>query len=213
MKRIAVIAALVCGTAVAQNTGTVDNLSTNQQGSNNSNNSNNPSSTTNYNGAGSSPGSTPPPSAIAPSLMGGGTDSCLIPITGAVSSTVIGFSGGTYVRDENCERLKLSKVLKDAGLAVASISLLCQDARVYQAMVMSGTPCPAWGVIGKQATIVWQQNPKMRPDYKGNEDALLPLYTPGKTATSAGDSDSSLSDRFRPSKRSVPDANPAGGNQ
>ena len=39
------------------------------------------------------------------------------------------------VRDENCERLKISKTLYDMGMKVAAV-FLCQDRRVYDAMEM-----------------------------------------------------------------------------
>lgn len=193
--------------ALAQNTATVDNLSTNQQGSNitNSSNSNNTTHSTTYNG--NAPGSTPPPSAIAPSYMGGGTDSCLIGISGSVSSSVIGIGGGTYRRDEQCELLKLAKTLNDFGLKVAAVAALCQDKRVFQAMAMAGTPCPYLGAIGKQATILWQQNPERRPDYAPGKE-LAPIQQP---TASRGDDSGSLSDRYRPSKRTNADSNSAAG--
>jgi hypothetical protein len=50
------------------------------------------------------------------------------------------------------------------GMKVASVSLLCQDERVFKAMSMAGTPCPYKGKIGKEATIAWQENPSARPD-------------------------------------------------
>ena len=55
------------------------------------------------------------------------------------------------------------------GMKVASVSLLCQDARVFKAMSMAGTPCPYNGKIGKEATAAWQDNPSKRPD---KDDAL-----------------------------------------
>jgi len=201
------LALLIPVAALAQNTATVDNLSTNQQGSNitNSSNSNNTTQSTTYNG--NAPGSTPPPSAIAPSYMGGGPDSCLIGVSGSVSSSVIGIGGGTYRRDEQCELLKLAKTLNDFGLKVAAVAALCQDKRVFQAMAMAGTPCPYLGAIGKQATILWQQNPERRPDYAPGKE-LAPIQQP---TASRGDDSGSLSDRYRPSKRANADSNPAAG--
>lgn len=195
---------LVVTPSMAQNSATVDNLSTNQQGSNitNSSNSNNNSQSTTYNG--NAPGSTPPPSAIAPSYMGGGQDSCLIGISGSVSSSVIGIGGGSYRRDEQCEMLKLAKTLNDFGLKVAAVAVLCQDTRVYTGMAMAGTPCPYLGAIGKQATILWQQNPEMRPDY-----AIKPLRPISLSTGIRVDDGGSLSDRYRASKRSKPDDKPA----
>jgi hypothetical protein len=196
---------------LAQNSATVDNLSTNQQGSNitNSSNSNNQANTTSTTYNGNAPGShTPPPSAIAPAFMGGGSDSCLIGISGSVSSSIIGFGGGTYRRDEQCELLKLAKTMNEFGLKVAAVAILCQDPRVFQGMAMAGTPCPYLGAIGKQATLLWQQNPERRPDYE-----IKPLK-PISLGVAAGGSDAgSLSDRFRASKRSNADGQPAPGGQ
>jgi hypothetical protein len=82
-------------------------------------------------------------------------DVCGIPVSGAVSSTVIGFSGGTVYTDANCERIKLAKTLNDLGLKVAAVATLCQDARIWDAMMMSGTPCPIDGLVGDAARNEW----------------------------------------------------------
>jgi len=108
----------------------------------------------------------PPASAIAPSIMSYSQDLCTVGRSGAFQGQVFGFSGGKTVRDENCERLKLSKYLYDTGMKVASVSILCQDSRVFNAMEMAGTPCPYKGKIGKEATVAWKENKRERPDYK-----------------------------------------------
>lgn len=97
----------------------------------------------------------PPPTAMAPSVTSMGNDICSIPISGAVSSTVIGFAGGTTMTDANCERIKLARALSDQGLKVAAVAMLCQDARVWDAMEMSGSPCPIGGAIGDPARLAW----------------------------------------------------------
>ena len=66
----------------------------------------------------------------------------------------------------NCERIKLSKTVYDMGMKVAAVSLMCQDARVFQAMEMAGTPCPYMGKIGSEAAEAWEENSKDRPDAK-----------------------------------------------
>ena len=103
----------------------------------------------------------PPPTAMAPSLSAMGQDICAVPISGAVSSTVIGVAGGTVINDKNCERIKLSKVLNDLGLKVAAVSVLCQDQRVWDALEMSGSPCPIGGSIGDAARDAWK---KLKPE-------------------------------------------------
>jgi hypothetical protein len=93
-------------------------------------------------------------------------DLCTVGRSGAFQGQVFGFSTGATVKDENCERLKLSKYLYDTGMKVASVSILCQDPRVFGAMEMAGTPCPYKGKIGKEATVAWKENNQDRPDYK-----------------------------------------------
>ena len=83
-----------------------------------------------------------------------------------VSKFGIGVSGGSYKTDENSERIKLSKVLNDLGMKVAAVSILCQDERVFHAMIQSGTPCPYNGKIGNEALKEWKKYDKLRPDYE-----------------------------------------------
>ena len=108
----------------------------------------------------------PPASAIAPSIMSYSQDLCTVGRSGAFQGQVFGFSTGATVTDENCERLKLSKYLYDTGMKVASVSILCQDPRVFKAMEMAGTPCPYEGKIGKEADKAWSENKSKRPDVK-----------------------------------------------
>jgi hypothetical protein len=49
------------------------------------------------------------------------------------------------------------------GMKVAAVSLMCQDERVFTAMMNAGTPCPIDGKIGEEAKAVWDKNPKRRP--------------------------------------------------
>jgi hypothetical protein len=104
----------------------------------------------------------PPPSAIAPSMMSYSQDLCTTGISGAVQTQILGVSAGKTVRDKNCEALKLSKTLYDMGMRVAAVSLLCQDERVFDAMKMAGTPCPYDGKIGKEAAAAWEENKPKR---------------------------------------------------
>jgi hypothetical protein len=98
----------------------------------------------------------PPPSAISPSINTSNSDLCTVGISGAVQTQILGISGGATVRDMNCERLKLSKTLYDMGMKVAAISTLCQDKRIFDAMMMAGTPCPYDGKIGLEAKAAWE---------------------------------------------------------
>ena len=104
-------------------------------------------------------------SSSAPSMSAMSQDLCVVGMSGGVSTFGVGISGGTYRTDENCERIKLSKVLNDLGMKVAAVSILCQDPRVFFAMEQSGTPCPFEGKIGSEATKQWSKYDKLRPDY------------------------------------------------
>ena len=107
-----------------------------------------------------------PPSAFAPGVNSSGVDVCSVGASAGVQTFGLGVSGGKTFRDENCERIKLSRQLDSMGMKVAAISLLCQDPRVFEAMVQAGTPCPFEGKIGKQANTLWKKYDKLRPDYK-----------------------------------------------
>ena len=52
------------------------------------------------------------------------------------------------------------------GMKVASVALLCQDIRVFKAMIQAGTPCPYKGKIGAEAQKAWDENIEDRPDWK-----------------------------------------------
>ena len=107
----------------------------------------------------------PPPSAIAPSIMSYSQDLCTSGVSGAVQTQVFGFSGGKAIVDKNCERLKLARILNDFGMKVAAVAILCQDERVFESMIQAGTPCPIDGKIGKDAQALWSKYDHERPDY------------------------------------------------
>jgi len=136
--------------------------------------SNNASSTTNYNGAGSSPGSQPVPTAMAPTMMGaGGNDSCLIPSSKGVQISILGLSEGAMEQDSECNRRKDARLLGapqtlgGLGLQVSGISIMCDNPRVFKAMALANTPCPIVEVstgkllIGKQAYMRMRKDPKL----------------------------------------------------
>jgi len=108
----------------------------------------------------------PPPSAISPTINNSGSDLCTVGVSGAVQTQILGISAGKTVRDMNCEKLKNAKVLYDMGMKVAAVSVMCQDKRVFDAMMNAGTPCPYDGLIGTQAKDAWKENPDKQPGYK-----------------------------------------------
>ena len=103
----------------------------------------------------------PVPSAIAPSMSAFSQDICGVPLSAAVSTVGIGVSGGSVYTDSNCERIKLAKTLSDMQLKVAAVGILCADDRVWDAMMMSGSPCPIDGLVGDAARNEWiRQKPE-----------------------------------------------------
>ena len=150
---------------------------TNTSGSNTAIEGGYTSSTTNTYASGSSSNSTTnnttnsdikssPPTANAPSFSAQSQDVCATGGSVGVQTFGLGVSGGKSFRDLNCERIKLAKVLNDFGMKVASIALLCQDERVFEAMIQAGTPCPIDGKIGKEALALWSKYDHERPDYE-----------------------------------------------
>ena len=107
-----------------------------------------------------------PPTSSAPSFSSMSQDVCSSGASVGVQTFGLGVSGGKHFRDLNCERIKLGKVLYDFGMKVGAVALLCQDERVFEAMINAGTPCPIDGKIGKEAMKLWKRYDFERPDYK-----------------------------------------------
>ena len=105
-----------------------------------------------------------PPTANAPSVVVNNSDICKTAVAGAVQTQILGISSGVTVRDENCERLKLSRSLYAMGMKVAAISTLCADSRVFDAMWNAGTYCPYNASIGEDAKKGWEENKDKIPE-------------------------------------------------
>ena len=124
-----------------------------------------------------------PSTAVSPNIIINNQDVCMTGISGAAQSAWFGISMGKTIEDLNCERLKLARSLYGMGMKVASVSLLCQDKRVFKAMEMAGTPCPIDGKIGQAAKVIWDKEPYRRPDYhewrekRENKDKVKELDT------------------------------------
>ena len=170
----------------------------------------NETNTTNYNGAGAASDVTPPPSAIAPSYISNGQDTCLVGSSAGVQVNVFGFSGGFYRQDPECNRRRDAKVLKDLGMNIAAVALMCQSTRVWVSMYNSGTPCPITLngklVVGKAAYYTMKKDPELFiPDYKSRKayyNLTLQLEKPDEESS---DSNLSISERFRTSLRTERD--------
>ena len=100
----------------------------------------------------------PPASAISPTINTSNSDLCTFGISGAVQTQILGISMGSQFTDLNCEKLKNAKTLYDMGMKVAAVSVMCQDQRVFDAMMNAGTPCPYDGMIGEEAKIGWKNH-------------------------------------------------------
>ena len=99
----------------------------------------------------------PPPSAISPQFSAGNnSDLCTIGVAGAVQTQILGISAGGTFTEENCLRLKNAKTMYDMGMKVAAVSIMCQDKKVFDAMMHAGTPCPYNGKIGSEARLGWE---------------------------------------------------------
>ena len=112
----------------------------------------------------------PPPTAVAPNITSINNDLCAVGVSGAAQTQILGIAIGSTFVDKNCERLKLSKTLYDMGMKVAAVATLCQDERVFTAMMNAGTPCPVDGKIGNEAKIVWETNPDRQPQKIKSKD-------------------------------------------
>ena len=167
--------------------GATDNDQTNTSGSNTAiTGGYNSEATTNYNSGSSSNNTTNNetnnnsytgdtrvvPSANAAAIGNMNQNVCTISVAGGVQKFGLGVSIATHKRDLNCERMLLAKTLHLMNMKVAAISLLCADARVFEAMAQSGTWCPINGKIGTQAQEEWLKYGKLRPDYETYVAAL-----------------------------------------
>ena len=166
MKKTAIfVIAFSAGLALAQETIVTDSTSR---------------STVNSNNVNETTVKSPPPSAISPAVTVINNDLCTVGVSGAVQTQILGISGGSTVRDMNCERIKLAKNLHDMGMKVAAVATLCQDERVFAAMNNAGTPCPVDGKIGAEARAIWEANPHRQPDNRKEKssDSFLEKTVP-----------------------------------
>ena len=127
----------------------------------------------------------PPPTAVAPAVTTINNDVCAVVASGAVQTQIFGISMGGTMRDLNCERIKLSKNLFDMGMKVAAVATLCQDERVFAAMMAAGTPCPVDGKIGAAAREEWNQRGVVVDNDQIGFYALPPAAQPKPAAPAA----------------------------
>jgi len=158
-----------------------------------------------YNGAGSS-SEMPVGSAITPSYMSNGVETCLQGSGSSIQTGLVGISKGKYKTDEECNRRRDAKVLSDLGMKVAAVARMCESLNVWRSMFVSGTPCPILSngklVVGKRAFLVMKTQPEVYiPDYNTKTaewyNTILRIGKEDKETDEESDSTISISDKFR----------------
>jgi hypothetical protein len=216
-KRALVILLMLASHSITTNAeGTISDTSENEQtgslntsnvdSTNNSHNTTEDNSvSTTYSGAGSS-SSIPASTAVSPSYLSNGQDTCLIGTGTSIQTVGVGLSRGSYKVDSNCERRKDAKALFDLSMKVAAVALMCTDPLVFRAMMNSGTPCPLLHnsrlVVGKRAYLLMKMSPETYiPDYgPDTEDYYKKLLQIGEETNETEDPDNlTVSDMFRSS--------------
>ena len=220
--------ALLCLLTATANAQVSGDLNTNSGNTNSTIDSNNVSTseTKNYNGAGSSPFSTPVPTAAAPTVMGGGgNDSCLIPYQQAFQISIFGRAEGKMEQDPECNRRKDARLLgtpQEAGglgLQVSGISVMCESPAIYKAMALASTPCPIYSIetgkllVGREGYLAMRDDPHTYViGYAEDQafwDAFLLMHEELPDVVAQENSGPTLSERFRRTRRADDDG--AGG--
>ena len=169
---------------------------------NSNNNTQDDSVSNTYNGAGSS-SEIPVGSAISPSYMSSGMDTCLKGSGGSLQTVGVGFSSGTYEVDPNCDRRRDAKLLADLGMKVAAVARMCEATEVWRSMFLSGTPCPLLLngklVVGKRAVLAMKRQPEIYiPDYnKDTKEWYNIILNIGEEDTDEEDTTTSIIAKFR----------------
>jgi hypothetical protein len=131
----------------------------------------NTTSTVTSNGVNETTVKSAPPSAISPNVGGSNSDLCTISSSGALGTQILSLSLGATYTEANCLLLKKARMLYSAGMKVASVSLLCQDPAIFEAMKMAGTSCPYLGLIGDEAARAWEVHTDKIPLPKEQNEA------------------------------------------
>jgi len=212
IKRVALSLILLTSPCFAQDIN--GDLNTNiGAGSNvDSNNTNTSNSVTNNGGQGIV--GNPVPTAMAPTMMGGGgNDSCLIPSSKGFQVSLFGVAEGKMEQDTQCNRRKDARLMGapqavgGLGLQVSGISVMCSEPRVFRAMALANTPCPIMDVatgrllIGRDAFVKYRSNPSLFVVGYGEDtafwNAILMIGKDLPDVEASNRNQPSLSDRFR----------------
>ena len=85
--------------------------------------------------------------------------------TNSTTSNIRSAPPSAYAPGVNSSGIDVCSTGASMGMKVAAVALLCQDPRVFEAMIHAGTPCPYQGKIGDDANKLWKKYDKLRPDY------------------------------------------------
>lgn len=171
----------------------------------NSNNTTEDNSVNNsYSGAGAA-SQIPVGSAISPSYMSNGVETCLQGVGSSVQTVLLGWSTGKYKSDPDCNRRRDALTLNQLGMKVSAVSRLCESVKVFRAMLNSGTPCPILSggklVVGRKALMVLKTKPETYiPDYSDDKEYYDALLQIGEVVQDEKD-DVDIVARFRTSKQ------------
>lgn len=207
MKKLFVLLLLASVYVSADNSqeGSLNTFHGDNSTTNSNNNTEDRSVSNTYNGAGSS-SEIPVGSAVSPTYMSNGMDTCLKGTGGSLQTVGVGISSGSYEVDPNCDRRRDAKLLSDLGMKVAAVSRMCDSLEVWKAMFTSGTPCPILQnsklVAGKRAYLAMKMQPEIYiPDYnKQTKEWYDTILKIGETVNEEQAEDApSVSDMFRSS--------------
>lgn len=84
--------------------------------------------------------------AYAPNLTSSGEDTCLGSVSGGAQHAVFGLSFGKTTIDDNCVRLKRSKMLASLGEREAALAYWCDQPDMVQALSLAGVRCDGFAV-------------------------------------------------------------------
>lgn len=206
MKKLLLLFLFAGATYANQQEGSLNNYNGDNSTVSSNNSTTDTSTTNNYNGAGSS-SEMPVGSAITPSFMSNGMDTCLKGSGGSLQTVGVGISRGNYDVDPNCDRRRDAKLLSDLGMKVAAVSRMCDSVENFRAMFQSGTPCPILKngrlVVGKKAFVVMKTQPELYiPDYAENADWYNGILNIGEASEDVEETTTgSISDMFRSTKQ------------
>ncbi len=203
-------------------TGDLNNVTNIGDDSTSNSNNNTDSTTNNYNSGAPGALSNPVPTAMAPTVMGGGgNDSCLIPNSSGMQVSLFGIAEGSATQDDECNRRKNARLLGapqqvgGLGLQISGISVMCSSPQVFKAMALASTPCPIFDVnknellTGRPAFEMMRGNPGVFVvGYYADQAFWNAFLQIGDDLDEIEEATSNvpISERFRTSLRGVDDA-------